>query len=146
MAPPPLYLDECVDHRLAGALRKRGFAVYTALDQGMTELPDEAQLEYAATRGWVLVTHNGRHFRRLHDAWALRGREHQGILVLPERPPLELLETRAAMLLDWVATLPLRRSSFNTWGQLQGLLERGHRLQGYSDAQVRFAVGQPGRR
>lgn len=56
MPGPPLYLDECVDYGLAGALRKRGFIVHTALDSGMTEVSDEGQLSYAAAHGWMIVT------------------------------------------------------------------------------------------
>ncbi len=142
MPGSPLYLDECVDHRLAEALRKRGFTVHTALDSGMTELSDERQLSFAATHGWMIVTHNAKDFRRLHNAMRGHGEGHGGIVILPERPPLELLETRAAMLLDWIMTFPEYRSALFTWGQLQRLMEGGFRLPGYSETEVRRALGQ----
>ncbi len=142
MPGPPLYLDECVDCGLVEALRKRGFAVHTALGNAMTELSDERQLTYAAARGWMILTHNARDFRRLHNALRERGEEHGGIAILPARPPLELLELRAAMLLDWIMTFAAHRSALFTWGQLQRLLEGGYRLPGYSEREVRNALGQ----
>lgn len=51
MAPPPVYLDECVDYNLADALRKRGFSVTTVFDEHTEGLDDERQLAYAASHG-----------------------------------------------------------------------------------------------
>lgn len=74
MAAPPIYLDECVDYHLVGALRARGFIVSSALDHRMVQIDDEAQLAFATAQGWMLLSHNERDFRRLHQASQGRGR------------------------------------------------------------------------
>src|SRR5215207_3017722 len=107
MAAPPAYLDECVDHDLVVALRTRGFTAHSALEQGRANLSheDELQLAFASSMGWVIVTHNERHFRALADDYRRQGRAHGGIVVLPGRPPFERLAVRATMMLDWLGTL-----------------------------------------
>ena len=44
------------------------------------------------------------------------------------------------MMLDWIATQP-HESRLFAWGHLQQLLERGFRLPGYSEDDVRDALG-----
>jgi len=134
---PFAYLDECVDYRLVEALRKRGFLVTAVFDEGTEGLTDEEQLSYAAKRGWILVTHNERHFWSLHQ----RRQPHCGIIVLPQNPPLRRLEVRAAMMLAWIAALD-DRSKFFKWGQLQEILEQGYCPPGFSTADVSFGLGQ----
>ncbi len=56
MAAPPIYLDECVDYHLVGALRARGFIVSSALDHRMVQIDDEAQLAFATAQGWMLLS------------------------------------------------------------------------------------------
>ena len=59
-----LYMDEdSMRHRLVQALRARGVDVVTALDVGMTEVPDENHLDWATMHGRVLyrgIAQNGR--------------------------------------------------------------------------------------
>ena len=77
-----LYFDEDADGRLAEALRRRGYDVETAVAAGLLEASDEEQLAYAAGQQRALVTHNIRHFPRVHAAWVGAGREYWGIIIL----------------------------------------------------------------
>jgi hypothetical protein len=141
-AAPPVYLDECVDYHLVDALRGRGFTVSSALDHRMSQIDDEAQLTFASTHGWMLLSHNERDFRRLHQAFQVRGVMHEGIIVVTRRSSFAQLELRAAMLIDWIGTLDERRSRYFKWGALQELLERTHSLLGYREDEVQAALGR----
>ncbi len=66
-----LYLDENVSMHTAGELESCGHMVATTRGEGRQGAPDSHQLLYAAERYWTIVTHDGRHFRLLHDAWLL---------------------------------------------------------------------------
>jgi uncharacterized protein DUF5615 len=96
-----IYLDECVDRRLADRLGVRGIAALTAVDAGMLGLDDEAQLLFATRHDLPIVSHNQRHFQRWHDAFTANGRHHAGILLVPAGP-LALVELRTAMLVAWM--------------------------------------------
>jgi hypothetical protein len=72
MPSPAVYLDECVDVALAEALHRRGFVAVTTVAAGMVGATDESQLLYATVQGLMLVTHNRRHFRRLHACFRRR--------------------------------------------------------------------------
>ena len=137
MPRPRVYLDECMHVGLTGLLRLRGFDVTTAHDQGMISASDAEQLAYATHLGAVIVTYNVRHYRTLH----LRMRPHGGIVILPDSP-LDWQEVRAAMLLDWAAMLPDHRSRLFRWHDLQQHLIGGMRLPGYSEDDIRLALGQ----
>ncbi len=139
---PDVYLDECVDVHIAEPLRRRGFRVVTAAEAGMSGAKDPEQLEHAATRELAIISHNGLHFRRLHAQLRAAGRSHGGIVILPQRPHRGQLALRAAMILDWLMTLPTYRSVYVRWGDLQQLLARGYRLPGYDEAEIRLATGQ----
>jgi hypothetical protein len=108
----------------------------------MIQVDDAEQLAFASARGWMIMTHNGRHFRVLHRAFEQQGREHGGIIVLPERPPFERLVIRAAMMLTWIPTMPPTLSAYFTWGQLQERLETGERLPGFTEDDVHLALGR----
>jgi hypothetical protein len=97
-AGPPVYLDECVDYHLVAALRARGFAVSSALDHRMMQIDDEAQLTFATTHDWMLLSHNEGDFRRLHLSFQARSLAHGGIVVVTRRSSFAQLELRAAML------------------------------------------------
>jgi len=98
------YLDRKLAVRVADALHRRGHqAVRTPLAPAS---PDYAHLLFAALRGWILVTHNGRDFKLLHGAWqtwpvALNvggWPRHAGIVVPPQH--LRWTEERTADELD----------------------------------------------
>ena len=84
MAAPPAYLDEDVPAQVAPALRARGFTVLTTAEAGALTASDEAQLARASEIGYVLVSHNRWHFRRLHEQFVSADRSHAGIALLPQ--------------------------------------------------------------
>lgn len=77
-----LYCDEDVDARLVKALQQRGIDVATTVAAGLLHTSDEEQLAYAARHQRALVTHNVKHFPRVHATWIEAGREHGGIIIL----------------------------------------------------------------
>ena len=52
----PVYCDESIWVPVADGLRRRGWIVHTAREQGTLGEPDEDQLRYAVENDWVLVT------------------------------------------------------------------------------------------
>ncbi|HEY8742483.1 MAG TPA: DUF5615 family PIN-like protein [Chloroflexota bacterium] len=62
-------LSEDLPLRLARLLIDRGHVAVTTDDEQRKGAPDARQLMYAAERGWKFLTHNGAHYRLLHDAW-----------------------------------------------------------------------------
>ena len=76
-----LYLDEDVDPDLIAPLQQRGYEAHSAHDIGMRRRGDPEQLNFAAERGWTLLTHNVKHFRQWHERWMAEGKEHAGIIV-----------------------------------------------------------------
>ncbi len=81
-----LYFDEdCMDHDLVQALRARGVDVITALEMGMTAVPDEEHLDWATMHGRVLYSFNMGDFYHLHTVWLAQGRSHAGIILAPQQ-------------------------------------------------------------
>ena len=76
-----LYLDENMPIVLAPLIQARGFYATTAHAEGLLGADDPSQLHYAATHGYCLVTHNRRHFIRLHNDIVHAGQTHAGIIV-----------------------------------------------------------------
>ena len=140
MPAPSIYLDECVDRGLAVQPRLRSHHATTAHDQGLLGASDEAQLAHAAQQDWIIVSHNMRDFRRLHASYRRQGRQRGGIILLPPSR-LPQLEIRMALMLDWIATFPDHRSQLFRWHDLQRWLTQGNRLAGYSEVEVRLALG-----
>jgi hypothetical protein len=101
-----LYLDEdAAQHNLIAALRLRHVDVTSALEQGLVEIPDLAQLEWCCANARVLYTFNVRHFYALHSQFIAAGRVHAGIILAPQqrysigeqmRRLLRLIETKSA--------------------------------------------------
>lgn len=149
MPEPRLYLDECTSHQIIPALRERGLFVTTAQAEGQRFRDDEEQIEFAAARGYVIVSTNQRHFRRWHQIYQEQGREHGGIILVPDtrglsRPTEDrLLLIRVLMLLDWIEHERVHwHNRLIRWTELQLALQTGYRLPGYGDEDVRFALGQ----
>jgi hypothetical protein len=113
----------------------------TAQAEGTLGLSDEAHILYAAGRGFLVVTHDQLDFRRWHAIFQRQGRPHGGIVMLPQTS-LAIVEIRLAMLLDWIALEADYRSRLFRWNELQRWLIQGNRLAGYSEADVRLALGQ----
>jgi hypothetical protein len=80
-----LYTDEDITAELAPALRERGFDAQSAVEAGMLNAADEAQLSYAASRGMTLLTSNADHFVWLAKGYAEAGASHAGIIVSSEQ-------------------------------------------------------------
>ncbi len=80
-----LYTDEDITAELAPALRERGFEAQSAVEAGMLNVDDEAQLSFAASRGMTLLSSNADHFVRLAKAHSEAGVSHAGIIVSSEQ-------------------------------------------------------------
>jgi hypothetical protein len=86
----PLYFDEDASVIIATRLTHAHFDVLTARDAGRSGrgVPDEDQLEFAASLGRALVSLNARDYAPLFDRWWQAGRHHAGIiLITPQRNP-----------------------------------------------------------
>ena len=62
-----LYFEEDVSVLLAKILSGRGFDVLTARDADMLRKSDEEQLLFGTKHSLAVVTHNRRHFEKLHS-------------------------------------------------------------------------------
>ena len=72
----PLYCDESIWIPIADGLRRRGWTVHTARDEGRLGDPDHEQLRYAVENDWILLTFDD-------DSLSLvegRGLEHAGLI------------------------------------------------------------------
>jgi hypothetical protein len=84
------YCDENVDVVVATLLNKADHVASTTVGEGRIRAWDPDQLQYATDQGCILVTHNRRDFRTLHDAWmqwSPRWRErrpHGGMVILDQ--------------------------------------------------------------
>ena len=54
----PVYCDESVWIPVADGLRRRGWTVYTAREEGTLGDPDKEQLRYAVANDWLLLTYD----------------------------------------------------------------------------------------
>ena len=80
-----LYLDECADDDiLAALLRQAGHQVSTPRIAGTSGLSDREHLDYAAQRGYTLLTKDPDDFMELHHQWLATNRTHSGILLIYE--------------------------------------------------------------
>ena len=142
----PVYTDENASRRFTDALRARGFDALTAREAGTLGQDDASQWAFAAATGRVLVTFAPCDFRRTHATFMSGGRQHAGIVLLPQSEDLARTVVRTSMLLDWLAASApdnAGESSLVNWNDLQSLLHRGERIQGYSEQDVRLALGLP---
>jgi hypothetical protein len=84
------YLDHCFPQLATGELASKGHDAVTSRERGRSRARDDDQLLYAAIERRILLTHNWKDFRLLHDAWRRWMRHfsmlhaHAGILVLPQ--------------------------------------------------------------
>ena len=102
-----LYTDADVHGELAKQVRGRGFKARSAYEEKQGNLKDEPQLEYAAQRGWTILTHNSQDFVPLYRRWYAAGKHHAGIIV-SERLSLGELLRRILRLLNRVAADEMR--------------------------------------
>lgn len=76
----PLYCDESIWLPVADGLRRRGWTVYTARDEGTLGDPDRDQLRYAAENDWILVTFDD-DFLSLVEG---KGLDHTGLIYVQQ--------------------------------------------------------------
>lgn len=85
------HIDHDVTRALATELAKRSYYAVTAYDLGLAAEHDGVQLMAAAQRSRVLVSHNWRDYRLLHQTWHHWAavwhvtQQHAGILIIPQR-------------------------------------------------------------
>lgn len=81
-----LFFDEdSLDRALFAGARALGFDCASVATENRWGLPDERQLEFAASADRVVFTNNVRDFARLYYKWLRAGREHGGIILLTEQ-------------------------------------------------------------
>src|SRR5262245_64337403 len=85
-----LYADEDFPLPVVEELRRRGHDVVTAQEDGRTNTPDPDVLARAHSLGRAILTHNRRHYERLH----LQGISHSGILSATQDPDHAALAAR----------------------------------------------------
>ena len=76
-----IYVDEDSTSALAETLRERGYVAESAIEAGLGEADDEAQLTYATSKSMAILTRNNIDFSVLAKRWANVGREHAGIII-----------------------------------------------------------------
>jgi hypothetical protein len=77
-----LYADEDFSYPVVEELRRLGHDVLTVQEDGIRGTPDPGVLARAHLLGRAVLTHNRRHFERLH----LQGAPHSGILSATRDP------------------------------------------------------------
>ncbi len=97
-----IYTDHNVSLQVAVLLRALGHRVLTAREAGRDRASDDEHLLLAAQSGSVLITGDWKDFRLLHSAWQRWSvawhvsSPHAGILVVPQRPEVELARAIAS--------------------------------------------------
>lgn len=85
------FTDEDVYAQLAIQLRRLGFDAISTPEAQRRGTSDEAQLDWAATNGYVIVTFNTADFVQLLAGWLQTRRRHLGIVASTQRPVGELI-------------------------------------------------------
>ena len=86
MSAVRLYLDEdASEEAVVLGLRARGIDVKTTAEVGRLGTTDAGQLAFAAQEDRTIYTFNVRDFARLHREYVESGRQHSGIVVLPDQ-------------------------------------------------------------
>jgi hypothetical protein len=87
-----LYTDEDVSALVATLLKSRGLDVITVPEQESLGKTDREQLEIATSLNHCLLTHNRVDFERIHFQYLEEGREHTGIIVVPQKNAYEVAQ------------------------------------------------------
>ena len=81
-----LYVDEdASEHAVRHRLRARGIDVLTAFEANLIGATDYEQLVVAVELERLMYTFNVSEFARLHLDWLHQGRDHCGIVVIPDQ-------------------------------------------------------------
>jgi len=111
-----LYLDEDVDISLTNALKQKGIDALTTQEAGKKRLSDAEQLEFAVNTGRAILTHNKRDFILLHKDYALKGKEHYGIILSDQRSIGEMLRGLSKLTFSLtVEQMKNRREFLSNW-------------------------------
>ncbi|MBI3972819.1 MAG: DUF5615 family PIN-like protein [Chloroflexi bacterium] len=120
------YLDADVSVHVAPLLQLSGYGAITATSMGLQTASDDAQIETAVLHGWILITHNRKHFRLLHDAWHRFARmwqvmaTHPGILIARQGPA----EQTSSDVLSFLQLGLLLRNELYEWTPSRGWSRR----------------------
>ena len=97
-----LYADEDFAFPAVEELRVRGHDVLTAQEDGQTAMPDAVILARTFALGRVVLTHNRRHYVRLHH----RGAAYVGILAASQDSDHLALASRIGRSADTIRNCP----------------------------------------
>jgi len=127
-----IYIDEDVGIAFMQLLQAEGHIVRHARSTpGMSGVTDGHQLLFATQHRSVLLTHNGKDFLLLHDAWRRWTaawqfvHAHEGILLIPQHVPRAIVAR--AVHDQLTADVPLR-NEFYEWHHQRGWLHVPYRL------------------
>jgi len=98
-----IYLDENVHVLIAKIIQSHGFKAVTTQDVGRKGASDPAQLQYAAERGYAILTHNRTDFEELAAEYFASGKNHCGIVILADNSPQEIARRMISILNDFTA-------------------------------------------
>ena len=98
-----IYLDENVHVLIAKIIQSHGFTAITTQDVGRKGASDPSQLQYAAERGYAILTHNRTDFEELAAEYFAAGKNHCGIVILADNSPQEIARRMISILNDFTA-------------------------------------------
>jgi uncharacterized protein with PIN domain len=87
-----LYTDEDMSALVARLLRSRGLDITTVPEQGTLGKTDNEQIEFATSISRCILTHNRVDFERLHLQYIEQGKQHSGIIVVPQKTAYEVAQ------------------------------------------------------
>ncbi|MEM9540810.1 MAG: DUF5615 family PIN-like protein [Cyanobacteria bacterium P01_E01_bin.42] len=99
MSNTTLYTDEDMSALVATLLRSRGFDITTVPEQGSLGKTDREQLEFSTSMNRCIITHNRVDFEQLHVQYLDEGKEHAGIIIIPQKNAYEVAQ-RVSILVD----------------------------------------------
>lgn len=93
------YFDADVKPEFRLLVQARGHNVVTTQERHQLDATDAEQLVTATLLGRILITHNGKHFRVLCEAWQVWRRvwdlapaDHAGVIAIPQQTLLPYVE------------------------------------------------------
>ena len=82
---PTLYLNENIPVQIINHFSRLGIKSIHTHQVENNGISDEAQLIYAAKNKYILVTHNRKHFLKLHKEWMSESKKHYGIITIGQK-------------------------------------------------------------
>jgi hypothetical protein len=76
--------EDAMDWDLINALRLQGIDVVSVQEMGTQGFSNNQQLEWATAKERVIYSHNIGDFCRLHSEYLQLGRNHAGIVLIPQ--------------------------------------------------------------